>query len=621
MSGDRWSRSVPGRSPATRRDRSGSGRHARRRGPRRVRAVRRCRLRPDGRAVRGRRAPGGRRAGGPRRRRRHRGGVGQRRREADDRAGRCGRPVRSRRPAAASPSGSSTDHRAAATATTGPHGSGRTPAVSHGSRTTAGRAAMRRSWSARWPRSRASLYAATWEEGPAPRGRVYRLRRCHVDRLRLAVGRERRDPARGARGCAVRGHLAPEGWGIRPRGLRQPAAGRTDPALRGRRPLVRHGPARRRRLGHGAGDVRRLPVRGPDVPGGPVPVRRAGDVDVVRDARAAPAGPRRPRRRAVRRRQRPRARRQRDRPDEGRRGRSRRASRRRRRRLPLRRRRPVDEPRAPAGHDPAVLDRDVWRPDVHRDVADRASSSGPTGSTPPGDAAWDSVGPARRRDRDHEPAGVQRDAVRRDPPARPALPLRRRRRVGAPRDARRHARRPVPPGGVDGRVRWRGCSWARCPPRASTRCRPAPWRRTTDPCPRAGTTLPASGMAARRRSTSTDAPVGTGEADLARSDALATGRHRSLVGGGSRAGFEGELSDVRVWDRALGREEIASLGTSVPGPRPTRRAAHIARSCPPAASAIRSTSSRGHSQPSAASPVGTPDVAAYAAHAAPATSG
>ena len=55
-------------------------------------------------------------------------------------------------------------------------------------------------------------------------------------------------------------------------------------------------------------------------------------------------------------------------------------------------------------------------------------------------------------------------------------------------------------------------------------------------------------------------PVGTGESDLARSDALAT-EAPLLVGGGSRAGFEGELSDVRVWDRALGREEIASLGT------------------------------------------------------------
>lgn len=54
-------------------------------------------------------------------------------------------------------------------------------------------------------------------------------------------------------------------------------------------------------------------------------------------------------------------------------------------------------------------------------------------------------------------------------------------------------------------------------------------------------------------------PVGTSEADPPLSNGLEP-EAPLLIGGGSRAGFEGELSDVRVWDRALGSEEIASLG-------------------------------------------------------------
>ncbi len=54
------------------------------------------------------------------------------------------------------------------------------------------------------------------------------------------------------------------------------------------------------------------------------------------------------------------------------------------------------------------------------------------------------------------------------------------------------------------------------------------------------------------------APVGTGEADLR--PPVGSGLEVPLlIGGGSRAGFEGELADVRVWDRALEPEYVAPL--------------------------------------------------------------
>ena len=72
-----------------------------------------------------------------------------------------------------------------------------------------------------------------------------------------------------------------------------------------------------------------------------------------------------------------------------------------------------------------------------------------------GDATWEPIGRLGDETRDHEPAGVQRDAVRGDAAARAGLPLRRRRRLDADRHARPHARRPLPPGRIDGAVRRR----------------------------------------------------------------------------------------------------------------------------------------------------------------------
>ena len=78
-----------------------------------------------------------------------------------------------------------------------------------------------------------ALYAATWEAGPAPRGRVFRLV-PGVGGVRRARRGERGHAARRPRRRAVRGDLAAARGRVGPRGLGEPGARRPGAAVRGR---------------------------------------------------------------------------------------------------------------------------------------------------------------------------------------------------------------------------------------------------------------------------------------------------------------------------------------------------------------------------------------------------
>ena len=214
-----------------------------------------------------------------------------------------------------------------------------------------------------------SLHAATWEGGSSPRGRVFRLGADGWEDLgspwdanavtRLAVHD----------GTLYAGVSRLRGGGSGTRGLGEPGARRSHPALRGRPVLDRHGCPGRGRLHHRARAVRRGAVCGADVFRGRVPDGGSRVMAVVRLAGQEAARARGPRRGALRRRQRPRSRGERDRHDDGG-GRGPCAGGLRGRwGVPVRRCRALDRSRPPARHHPGVFHRDLPTATAHRHMA------------------------------------------------------------------------------------------------------------------------------------------------------------------------------------------------------------------------------------------------------------